>query len=91
MAKNYKDTLRNRLNDPAFKAEWTASEPKFAIIRAMIEARQEKQITQKELSTKTGIAQTDISKIENGNGNPSIRTLTRLAAGLGKELYIEFR
>lgn len=47
-------------------------------------------MTQKELADKTGIAQSDISKIENGNGNPSIRTLQRLAKGMGKKLHISF-
>ena len=47
-------------------------------------------LSQTELSKKTGIAQGDISKIENGIGNPSIKTLKRLAQGMGKVLKIEF-
>ena len=39
---------------------------------------------------RTGINQADISKLENGNANPSIKTLQRLAAALGKTLKIEF-
>ena len=35
-------------------------------------------------------AQTDISKLERGNGNPSLRTLQRLAAGMGMRIKIEF-
>ena len=46
--------------------------------------------TQKELSERTGIAQADISKLENGNANPSLRTLQRLAAGMGMQVKIEF-
>lgn len=38
----------------------------------------------------TGIAQSDISKIENGSGNPTIKLLKRLADGLGMNLKIEF-
>lgn len=51
---------------------------------------QEKGLTQKELSELTGIAQADLSKIENGNANPSLKTLKRLAEGLGKKLQISF-
>ena len=47
-------------------------------------------LTQKELSERTGIAQADISKLENGNANPSLRTLQRLAAGMGMQVKIEF-
>ena len=38
----------------------------------------------------TGIAQADISKLENGSANPSLRTLRRLAAGMGMQLKLEF-
>ena len=47
-------------------------------------------LTQKELAERTGIAQGDISKLENGNANPSIRTLQRLANGMGMTLKVEF-
>ena len=33
----------------------------------------------------------DISKFENGSGNPSIKTLQRLAAGMGMVLQVEFK
>ena len=69
---------------------YDALEPEFAIIQTMIDARKLRGITQKELSEKTGIAQGDISKLENGNGNPSIRTLQRLAAVMDMSLKIEF-
>ena len=59
-------------------------------MRAMIDARNAEGLTQKELSERSGIAQGDISKLENGNANPSIRTLQRLAAAMGKTLRIEF-
>jgi len=35
-------------------------------------------------------AQGDISKLENGSANPSIRTLQRLAAGMGMKLQLAF-
>ena len=82
--------LNEQLQDPEVKAEYDALEPEFAIIHAMIEARKAKGITQKELSERTGIAQGDISKLENGNGNPSVRTLQRLANAMGMTLKIEF-
>ena len=40
---------------------------------------------------KTGISQSDISKFETGGGNPSIKTLQRLAAGMGMILQVEFK
>ncbi len=86
----FNDFLNEQLLDPEMEAEYDALEPEFAIIQAMIDARKAKGITQKELSERTGIAQGDISKLENGNGNPSVRTLQRLANAMGMTLKIEF-
>lgn len=53
-------------------------------------ARENANMTQKELAEKTGIYQADISKLERGIGNPSLSTLKRLADGLGMKLQIGF-
>ncbi len=90
MGKNFRDTLNERLTDPAFRAEWDALEPERQIMKAIIDGREEKSLTQKQLAEATGITQADISRLENGTGNPSIRTLKRLAAGLGMTLKVEF-
>ncbi len=90
MGKNFRETLNEQMKDAAFKAEWDATEAEYQLIKTMLEARQRKDITQKQLSEITGIAQADISRIENGNANPSLQTLVRLAAGMGARLKIEF-
>lgn len=86
----FKDFLNEQLKDEEFRKEYEALEPEFAVIQAMIDARKLKGLTQKELSERTGIAQGDISKLENGSANPSLRTLQRLAEGLGMKLKLEF-
>lgn len=50
--------------------------------------RENKGITQSELAKITNIHQAEISKIERGIGNPSIKTLERLATGLGLKLEL---
>ena len=90
MGKNFRDTLNEQMQDPEFRTEWEALEPERQITRAIIEGREANDLTQKQLSEATGIAQADISRLENGTGNPSIRTLKRLAAGLGMQLKLEF-
>lgn len=85
------DTLLNeQLQDEDFRKEYEAMKPEFVIIQAMIDARKKSGLTQKELSSRTGIAQGDISKLENGNGNPSIRTLQKLAEAMNMTLKLEF-
>ncbi len=90
MSIKFRDVLNNKLKDPEFKKEFDAIEPEFSLIRSLKATRKEKGLTQKELSELTGIAQADLSKIENGNANPSLKTLKRLAEGLGKKLQISF-
>jgi len=86
----WKQFLNNQLKDPEVRAEWDALDPEFAIIQALIDARKKAGLTQKQLSELTGIAQGDISRLENGNGNPSLNTLRRLATATGTTLKIEF-
>ena len=73
-----------------FKKEYDALDAEFSIIQAMLDARKAAGLTQKDLAARTGIAQADISKLENGNANPSLRTLQRLADGMGMKLKVEF-
>ena len=65
-------------------------QPEFDVIRAIVDARTSQNLTQKELSERTGINQADISKLENGTRNPSVSLLKRLAEGMGMVLKIEF-
>lgn len=87
---NYQDFLKEQLQNEEFKKEYEALEPEFSIIQAMLDARKSSGLTQKDLADRTGIAQADISKLENGNANPSLKTLQRLADGMGMKLKLEF-
>lgn len=87
---NFHDYLEEQLQNPEFKKEWDALEPEFNMIQAMIDARKQKNMTQKELAERTGIDQSDISKIERGVANPSLSTLKRLAEGMDTVLRLQF-
>lgn len=90
MGKSFRESLARQMQDPAFKEEWDVLEPEFQVINAIIDARKSRNLTQKQLAEITGINQADISKLENGNANPSLRTLQRLAAGMGLTVKVEF-
>lgn len=85
--KEYKE---KKLMNPEFAQAYAEMQPEMNVIRAMIDARTSQNMTQKELSERTGIAQTEISKLENGTRNPSIRLLQRLADGMGMVLNVSF-
>ena len=88
--KKYDDFLKQQLRDEEFQREYDALEPEFSVIQALIDARKRSGITQAELAERTGINQADISKLENGNANPSLKKLQRIAEGMGMKLKIEF-
>ena len=87
---DFRDYLDEQLKNDEFKAEYEKLEPEFSIIQAVIDARKATNITQKELSERTGIAQSDISKLENGNSNPTLGMLKRLADGMGMTVKLQF-
>lgn len=88
--KTINDMLEKQLEDDEFRKEYEAIQPEMDIIKALVDARNSLNLTQKELAERTGINQADISKIENGTRNPSLNLLKRLADGMGMVLKIEF-
>ena len=87
---SYKDYKKRALQNPEVKVEYDALQPEYDIIQAMIDARVQQNMTQKDLSAKTGITQADISRIENGTRNPGLSMVKKLAQGLGMQLKLEF-
>jgi len=85
-----KEALKEQMKDEDFKKEYDALNPEYEIISSLIDARKTCNITQKELSEATGIAQSDISKIEKGSGNPTLKLLKRIAEGMNMNLKVEF-
>ena len=82
--------LNEQMQNEEFRKEYEAIQPEMDVIRAIVEARISQNLTQKELSERSGINQADTSKIENGTRNPSLNLLKRLADGMGMSLKIEF-
>jgi len=82
--------LKDKLKDPEFKAEYDRQEPEFAVIRAVLRARMDKGITQKQLAEKVGTKQSAIARLESGKANPSIGFLQKVAEALGTTLQINF-
>ena len=87
---SYSEYKKQALSDPKVQEEYESLAPEYDLIQAMIDARVSQNITQKELSARTGITQADISRIENGTRNPSLAMVKRIAEGLGMQLRLEF-
>ena len=55
-------------------------ESAFAWARELALARKKRKLSQKQVERKTGIPQSEISRIESGEANPTIQTVIRLLA-----------
>lgn len=78
------------MKDPEFKKEYDAPQPERDLTMSLVMARKKAGLTQAELSEKTGISQSDISRLENGSRNPTIALLNRIANALNATCRIEF-
>ncbi len=82
--------LKESLKNPRFKKEYDRLEPEFAIIKAVIEARIKKGITQEKLAKKMGTTQSAIARLESGKANPSVSFLQKMAQAIDSKLEIKF-
>lgn len=83
--------LKKQMQDEEFHKEYNELTPKYEIIKEIIRERTKQNLTQKQFADKVGIKQSNISRLENGNYNPSIDFLQKIAKALGKKLHVKFR
>ncbi|OGE64975.1 hypothetical protein A3I48_04360 [Candidatus Daviesbacteria bacterium RIFCSPLOWO2_02_FULL_36_7] len=79
------------LKNPEFKKLYEETRPEFEIARAVIHARIEKGLTQKQLADRLHTRQSVISRVERANTTPSLSFLKRLAAALNTTLQVQFK
>ncbi|WEV69601.1 helix-turn-helix transcriptional regulator [Bifidobacterium sp. ESL0775] len=82
--------LEEQMRDPEFAKEYKRLEPEYQLKSALIGARIKAEMTQEELAKRCGLRASNISRIESGRSVPSVRTLWKIAKGLGRKLKIEF-
>ena len=88
----YKEYKKTALaGNPELRKEYEALAPQYEIIEAVIAARIEKQMTQAELAERADTKQSNISRFESGNYNPSVEFLQKIAGALNKQLEITLR
>lgn len=76
--------------EPKLKVEYDLLQEEYDLKRAILEARKKANMTQQQLADITGIDRADISKLENGNTNPTVALLQRIAEGMNMKLKLEF-
>jgi XRE family transcriptional regulator, regulator of sulfur utilization len=93
MAQTFDDFMKEleqetRRAGSAAVARAEALKAQYKLATELILLRKQRGLTQRQLSTRTGIQQSEISRIEGGRANPTAATLASLARALGGELRI---
>ncbi len=87
----FEDLKKEMLKDPKAREAYKRAEAKYAVIKAILDARYKKGVTQAELAKKMGTKQSAIARLESGSYNPTIEFLNKLADALDKNLVISFK
>ena len=87
---SFEDYFNEKLKDDEFKKEWESFSPEYQVMKEVINAREINNLTQKQLAELSGIRQSEISKLETGERNPSIKILKRIAEAMNMKLVIKF-
>jgi len=77
-----------RREGPEAIAEAEAFRAHFRLARELIERRRMLGLTQRELAKRSGVQQSEISRIEQGGANPTFQTMYVLARSLGAEFRL---
>ncbi len=91
MTHTFKQFKTNVLRNPAVKAEYDAFGPEYEVIKAIISHRIKRGWSQSDLAEAIGSRQPVISRLERGEGNPSLLTLSRIAKALDLSLKVSMR
>ncbi len=89
--KDWNERKKELLKNPKFKRLYEQSQPEHEIARAIIRARIEQKVTQKELAKRMDTTQSVISRLEQAKTSSSISFLKRLAAALNVTLQVQFK
>lgn len=74
-------------DNPEYKVAYDALEQEFTIANALIKARSEAGMTQKDVAEKLGVSQPAVARMESGK-NISIKAIARYAKAVGRPINV---
>lgn len=87
---SFDDFLKEMYQDPKFRDSWYDLTADKDIASAIINERNEKDLSLKQFAKKVGISKKKLVKICEMGNNPSLNQLKKIAKGMDKVLKIEF-
>lgn len=82
----FDEYMKEQMKDPEFAKAYEEIQPEMNVIRAIVNSN----LSQKELSEKSGIPQKELNDIEEGTKSPTLENLMQLAEGLEMKLNLTF-
>jgi predicted transcriptional regulator len=88
----HKQFVKRMLRKPAVRAEFKALEPEFALLDQLLKARARAGLSQAEVARRMGTHAPAVARLEGslgrGGHSPSLSTLRKYAAAVGKKLVV---
>ena len=85
---NWNEAKTIILKNKNVQDELKKNEAEYKVIEEIIMARKERNLTQSDLAELIGTRQSNISRLERGNYNPTIDFLNKIAQAVGKQLEV---
>ena len=86
--RSFNSMLDEQMDDPEFATMFEAEIERLNAAVAVSRAREEARLTQEQLAERSGVSRVTINRIERGKLNPSMKTLSRLARAMGKQVRV---
>ncbi len=91
MKTTFKQFKSKALKDSVVKSEYEALGPEYEVVKTIINQRIKRGWSQTELANAIGSRQPVISRLERGEGNPSLSTLQKIANALDLSLQVSMK
>jgi ribosome-binding protein aMBF1 (putative translation factor) len=91
MTSTFKQFKTKILKNPVVKGEYETLKPEYEVVKTIISQRIKRGWSQTELAKAVGSRQPVISRLERGEGNPSLSTLHKIARALDLSLEVSMK
>lgn len=83
------EITEKRHSDPEFDTLWCESRNEYKLLSELVKLRKKANLSQADLAQKSGNKQQAISRIENKENSPTLKTLCSILDVLGYEIKFE--
>jgi ribosome-binding protein aMBF1 (putative translation factor) len=91
MSTSFKQFKSKALKNSVVKTEYDELGAEYEVVKTIIKERIKRGWSQTELAEAVGSRQPVISRLERGDGNPSLQTLSKIAKALNLSLTVSMR